>query len=74
MPIGPKLDPFGRPPIPVEELNKFRVSREHTLKPQRFESFLRKGDGHKHLIKINKKYESGNYTDWSGAPPPPPEI
>ena len=56
MAIGPKLDQLGRLLMPEEELKKFRVCGKNTLRPQNFNTFLKKGDGHKQLTKSNKKY------------------
>lgn len=52
--IGPKMDQFGRLPIP-EELNKFRISRENNKKPEKFKTYLKKGDGLRKLQKKNNE-------------------
>ena len=55
MSVGPKLDRFGRLPIPIEELNKFRKN-ENISTLQRSKNFLKKGDGHiNSMKKIEKK-------------------
>lgn len=52
MSVGPKIDQFGRLPIP-EDLNKFRTCTDKKLNKIRV--YLRKGDGLRKTEKLSKK-------------------
>lgn len=54
MSIGPKIDQFGRLPIP-EDLNKFRISRVTNQKSKKIGAYLKKGDDLQKFKKVNKR-------------------